>query len=193
MSKFLDDIGLTLLWSKIKQYVSDKVPNFIMGSSIGSGPYTIEMSEEEEGDLSASQVSYNNTSTDMTSSNVQEAITELYGLSATSGVNLPKVTITIDGSLGLWNFMFITENGVQTAKWEGSNGSTTKQIEVFAGLPVIAYLIGKYLTHGINPVSGNYSMQYIDNISDGKKDHAALVLYPFSDCEIEVYASGGSG
>lgn len=49
-----------------------------MGQSLGSGPYAISMTEEEEGDLTAAQVGYNNTATGMTATDVQAAITELF-------------------------------------------------------------------------------------------------------------------
>lgn len=194
MSKFLDDIGLTLLWSKIKQYISDKVPNFIMGPSIGSGPYTIEMSEEEEGDLSASQVSYNNTSTDMESTNVQDAITELYEQIPSPGTNLPTVTMDIDGSSGLWNFMFVSKNGiVEKMSWEPQSGF--KKIEVFAGLPVVAYLNNTtYRSYNITIESGlcigsGFSGYSPSNF--GKED--IVCLYPFSNCSIITFAVGGVG
>ena len=49
-----------------------------MNSSIGSAPYVIEVSAEEEETISAAQVSYDNTATGMTATNAQSAITELF-------------------------------------------------------------------------------------------------------------------
>lgn len=48
-----------------------------MGDTVGAGPYTIEMTEEEEGALAALQVGYNNLVSGMEAENVQDAINEL--------------------------------------------------------------------------------------------------------------------
>lgn len=66
------------------------------GTSIGSAPYTIEMTEEDEGDLSASQVGYNNVATGMTATDVQSAITELF-TSVSEGKSLLAGAITDKG------------------------------------------------------------------------------------------------
>lgn len=49
-----------------------------MGESLGAGPYTIEVTEDEDSDLSAAQVGYNNEGTGITATNVQDAVTELF-------------------------------------------------------------------------------------------------------------------
>lgn len=67
-----------------------------MGESIGAGPYTIEMTEEEEGDLSATQVGYNNVSTGMVATNVQDAVTELF-TSVSDGKKAISAAITDKG------------------------------------------------------------------------------------------------
>lgn len=65
-----------------------------MGSSLGQGPYTIEMTEEdEEESISASQVSYNNVSSGMQSTNVQDAIGELFQ-SVSEGKSLIAAAVT---------------------------------------------------------------------------------------------------
>lgn len=49
-----------------------------MAESLGSGPYTIEFTEEADPqDVSASEITYDNTESGMTATNVQDAITEL--------------------------------------------------------------------------------------------------------------------
>lgn len=49
-----------------------------MSETLGSGPYTIEFTEEADPqDVSASEITYNNTESGMAATNVQDAITEL--------------------------------------------------------------------------------------------------------------------
>lgn len=49
-----------------------------MSETLGSGPYTIEFTEEADPqDVSASKITYDNTESGMTAANVQDAITEL--------------------------------------------------------------------------------------------------------------------
>lgn len=49
-----------------------------MSETLGSGPYTIEFTEEADPqDVSASEITYDNTESGMTATNVQDAITEL--------------------------------------------------------------------------------------------------------------------
>lgn len=49
-----------------------------MAESLGTGPYTIEFTEESDpADVSASEITYNNTESGMAATNVQDAITEL--------------------------------------------------------------------------------------------------------------------
>ena len=52
--------------------------NASMSETLGSGPYTIEFTEEADPqDVSASEITYDNTESGMTATNVQDAITEL--------------------------------------------------------------------------------------------------------------------
>ena len=52
--------------------------NASMSESLGAGPYTIEFTEEADPqDVSASKITYDNTESGMTATNVQDAITEL--------------------------------------------------------------------------------------------------------------------
>lgn len=86
---YLDNSGLSYLWGKIKTALGGKqdkessvsVPGsgaLSMSETIGSGPYTIEFTEEADPqDVSASEITYNNTESGMAATNVQDAITEL--------------------------------------------------------------------------------------------------------------------
>lgn len=86
---YLDNSGLSYLWGKIKTALGGKqdkessvsVPGsgaLSMSETIGSGPYTIEFTEEADPqDVSASEITYDNTESGMTATNVQDAITEL--------------------------------------------------------------------------------------------------------------------
>lgn len=86
---YLDNSGLSYLWGKIKTALGGKqdkessvsVPGsgaLSMSETLGSGPYTIEFTEEADPqDVSASEITYDNTESGMTATNVQDAITEL--------------------------------------------------------------------------------------------------------------------
>lgn len=86
---YLDNSGLSYLWGKIKTALGGKqdkessvsVPGsgaLSMSETLGSGPYTIEFTEEADPqDVSASKITYDNTESGMTATNVQDAITEL--------------------------------------------------------------------------------------------------------------------
>lgn len=86
---YLDNSGLSYLWGKIKTALGGKqdkessvsVPGsgaLSMSETLGSGPYTIEFTEESDpADVSASEITYDNTESGMTATNVQDAITEL--------------------------------------------------------------------------------------------------------------------
>ena len=86
---YLDNSGLSYLWGKIKTALGGKqdkessvsVPGsgaLSMSETLGSGPYTIEFTEEADPqDVSASEITYDNTESGMAATNVQDAITEL--------------------------------------------------------------------------------------------------------------------
>ena len=67
-----------------------------MGQSLGEGPYEIWMDEEQEGELAALQVGYNNTATGMTATNVQGAVDELF-TSVSEGKALIAAAVTDKG------------------------------------------------------------------------------------------------
>lgn len=49
-----------------------------MAEALGVGPYDIEFVPEDEGEITASHIGFNNAATGMTADNVQEAINELF-------------------------------------------------------------------------------------------------------------------
>ena len=49
-----------------------------MGETLGLGPYTIEFDEEDNENLTASSIEYNNETSSMKATNVQSAIDELF-------------------------------------------------------------------------------------------------------------------
>lgn len=76
-----------------------------MGESLGAGPYTIEVTEDEDSDLSAEQVGYSNMGSGLEATNVQEAIDELAGngggeyLPLTGGTMQGDITIPADKAI----------------------------------------------------------------------------------------------
>ena len=67
-----------------------------MGETIGVGPYDIQITEDEDGEISASDVSYDNRASGMTATDVQAAVTELF-TSVSNGKNLIAGAITDKG------------------------------------------------------------------------------------------------
>lgn len=67
-----------------------------MGETIGVGPYDIQITEDEDGEISASDVSYDNRASGMTATDVQGAVTELF-TSVSNGKNLIAGAITDKG------------------------------------------------------------------------------------------------
>lgn len=67
-----------------------------MGESLGVGPYTIEFDEEENENLAASSIEYNNSTSSMTATNVQEAIDELF-IDVSEGKTLIATAVTDKG------------------------------------------------------------------------------------------------
>lgn len=124
-----------------------------MGESIGAGPYTIEMTEEEEGDLSATQVGYNNVATGMAATNVQDAVTELF-TSVSNGKSL------LAGA--------ITDKGVSTSATDSFAVMATNigAIETGGGTPASVSVnyggVGAPMMFIVNS-EGNYEIKDIDS------------------------------
>lgn len=85
---YLDNSGLSYFWGKIKTALGGKqdketsvsVPGggvMSMNESFGAAPFTLTFTEDGESDVNASKITYDNTESGMTATNVQDAITEL--------------------------------------------------------------------------------------------------------------------
>ena len=109
--------------------------NMQMASGLGNAPYTIEFTEDEDAAVAASQVSYANSGTGMTATNVQAALSEL---------NLDKqsesqVNDLISAALaGFSGGGVKVETGTYTGT--GTSGSSNKNIIYVNGTPVFLIL-----------------------------------------------------
>ncbi len=105
---YLDNSGLSYLWGKIKTALGGKqdkessvsVPGsgaLSMSETLGSGPYTIEFTEEADPqDVSASEITYDNTESGMAATNTQKAIDELFQ-SVSEGKSVIAAAVTDKG------------------------------------------------------------------------------------------------
>lgn len=93
-----------------------------MGESLGVGPYTIEFDEEENENenLAASSIEYNNSTSSMTATNVQEAIDELF-TDVSEGKTLIATAVTDKGveTAATDSFQQMAENisQIETGSW----------------------------------------------------------------------------
>lgn len=143
-----------------------------MGESLGAGPYTIEVTEDEDSDLSAAQVGYNNEGTGITATNVQDAVTELF-----TSVSEGKAAIAAA----------ITDKGVETAAdatFQQMAGNI-EQISAGGGWAVIKAFGNSRQTRAGGGISeyGNVSIPV-------KKEPTALCILtqPYSD-ERSIYGT----
>jgi hypothetical protein len=67
-----------------------------MGETLGLGPYTIEFDEEDNENLTASSIEYNNEASSMKATNVQSAIDELF-TDVSEGKTLIATAVTDKG------------------------------------------------------------------------------------------------
>lgn len=96
---FTDEILRNLITNKQDKNNAvsvEKGAQMIISESIGSGPFTIEIDEDEDGELSAVQVKYDNSTSGMTSTNIQDAVTELF-TSVSEGKSLIAAAVTDSG------------------------------------------------------------------------------------------------
>lgn len=99
--------------------------NASMSESLGAGPYTIEFTEESDpADVSASEITYDNTESGMTATNVQDAITEL----STAPKGGPGVPV---GSV-FWLAAQTAPEGYLIC--DGSAASRTEYADLFAAI-----------------------------------------------------------
>ena len=117
-----------------------------MGSTLGSGPYSIEIEEDEEGDLTAAQVGYNNTATGMTATNVQSAINELF-TSVSEGKSLIAAAVT--------------DKGVETAADATFQQMATNIGQIATGTQSVTVTVNAETT--CFPSGNMYGIYYIDN------------------------------
>ena len=102
-----------------------------MGESLGAGPYTIEVTEDEDSDLSAEQVGYSNTGSGLEATNVQEAIDELAGKGG--GEYLPLTGGTMTGLLTL-SGLPTSENHAANKKYvDGLVGDINAMLDAING------------------------------------------------------------
>lgn len=127
-----------------------------MGESIGAGLYTIEMTEEEEGDLSATQVGYNNVATGMAATNVQDAVTELF-TSVSNGKSLLAGAITDKGvsTSATDSFSVMAEN-IMKIRSEELEEPVQFVNETTTTTYVVAYADGEYFP--IPVTKGSYTL-----------------------------------
>lgn len=133
---YLDNSGLSYLWGKIKTALGGKqdkessvsVPGsgaLSMSETLGSGPYTIEFTEEADPqDVSASEITYDNTESGMTATNVQDAITEL-STAPKGGSGVPVGSV-------FWLATQIAPEGYLIC--DGSAVSRTEYADLFAAI-----------------------------------------------------------
>jgi len=91
-----------------------------MGETLGSGPYTIEFDEEDNENLTASSIEYNNETSSMKATNVQSAIDELF-TDVSEGKALIATAVTDKGveTAATDSFSTIAENisQIETGSW----------------------------------------------------------------------------
>lgn len=131
-----------------------------MGESLGVGPYTIEFDEEENENLAASSIEYNNSTSSMTATNVQEAIDELF-----TDVSEGKTLIATA----------VTDKGVETAATDSFQqmAENISQIETGSWLKIKAFNSSTRAGGGISSY-GTVSFAV-------KKEPAVIVVIPQPD------------
>lgn len=92
-----------------------------MGETLGSGPYTIEFDEEDNENLTASSIEYNNETSSMKATNVQSAIDELF-----TDVSEGKALIATA----------VTDKGVETAATDSFSTIADKIGQITTETPI---------------------------------------------------------
>lgn len=79
-NNFLDKTGLSYFWSKINSKFLKLTGGGAasMGDTLGTGPYTIEFTEEDDDELSAEHMNYDNSTSGLLATTVQGAIDEVH-------------------------------------------------------------------------------------------------------------------
>lgn len=149
-----------------------------MGGTIGAGPYTIEMTEEDEGALAAAQVGYNNVVTGMAAENVQDAVTELF-TSVSNGKALLAGAITDKGvsTSGTDSFQTMADN---VGKIE--TGTDTSDATVTAG----DILSGKTAYGASGKITGTIPSQGATTITPGTSAKTAVAAGRYTTGAVTV-------
>lgn len=92
-----------------------------MGETLGSGPYTIEFDEEDNENLAALSIEYDNKTSNMTATNVQSAIDELF-----TDVSEGKTLIATA----------VTDKGVETAATDSFSTMADKIGQITTETPI---------------------------------------------------------
>lgn len=107
-----------------------------MSETLGSGPYTIEFTEEADPqDVSASKITYDNTESGMAATNTQEAIDELF-----QSVSEGKSVIAAA----------VTDKGVETAATDSFTAMAQKIGQISTGAEIV---YGTFIGNGSNSIT----------------------------------------
>lgn len=163
-----------------------------MGESLGAGPYTIEVTEDEDSDLSAAQVGYSNTGSGLEATNVQGAIDEL--AEKGGGECLPLTGGTMTGPLTL--------SGLPTSKNHAANKQyVDEQVEasravkgtypIAAGQSIqagdVVDVVGGQVQKTVTPVANE------EKVYDKSTGGQSLIRCAYLNSEYSVVASKTNG
>lgn len=146
--------------------------NMVMtGEELGSAPFTIEITPEDESDLiNASNIGYNNASSHLSSNNVQNAIDELNTKIGSSGSGDLKAdgTVPMAGDLSLGTHK-ITNLAEPTEDTDAAN-------KEYVDDTVTTALVGNYLATGSGTYKSGASYNVTDTLSFKDSTGATSIL-----------------
>lgn len=210
---FTDEILRNLITNKQDKNNAvsiEKGAQMIISESIGSGPFTIEIDEDEDSEISAIQIGYNNSTTGMASTNVQDAVTELF-TSVSEGKSLIAAAVTDKGveTAADATFQQIAKNvtaiksnststlfsidnkssfslpsEAQAGEWVVS----TNRIDTMASLINIKDELGNNIPFNLDVNGPNTQVSTL--VVSGYK---LSFIMPLSNIEVIRYSSGGTG
>ena len=106
-----------------------------MNESFGAAPFTLTFTEDGENDVSASEITYNNTESGMAATNTQEAIDELF-----QSVSEGKSVIAAA----------VTDKGVETAATDSFAAMAQKIGQISTGAEIVS---GTFIGNGSNSIT----------------------------------------
>ena len=106
-----------------------------MNESFGAAPFTLTFTEDGENDVSASEITYNNTESGMAATNTQEAIDELFQ-SVSEGKSLIAAAVT--------------DKGVETAATDSFTAMAQKIEQISTGAEIVS---GTFVGNGSNSIT----------------------------------------